>query len=821
MLVPVSWLREFVPFDISSESLAERLTRAGVEVESVQSVGASHPCVVVGQLLAVSSDPERPGVYLLAVDVGTGSPLRTVSRAPNLTDAAIYRYVAVALDGAVILSSDIGGGTQEIRAGTSLGWPSEGAVLSERELGTGDSHEGVLFLPELAPGTPVRVLCSGGLACGQYDVLKLGILPNIARCLGIIGVAGEVAAVTGGRGGPPRVSASLRFDSQEPPTLAPELCRRLSTALVSGIRVGPSPEDIQRRLRLCGLEPINNVVDASNYVMMELGQPAHAYDAARLPSLDLDVRLARPNETLRLLGDEDGQPPARLPPEAVIIVSDEEPVGLAGILGGQDTAVREETTAVLIEAANFHPQAIRRSQAATRRHTNASVRFARGVDPALTVAAIDSFVQLLRRTCPDVTIEWARDRSLGDETLVRTIPVTVEQINASLGTGLSSETCHSIFARLGLDCAITGHGSHLVVKVGSARQDLVGAADLVEEIARIYGYDKIPDSFPADLAPGIGRGRAWVMRETARASMIESGLQEVLTYSMTSIEVEARLLAAESHPKPDLYVRILNPQSVERSVLRRSLLPELFLCVGRNQRHRDDCHIFEIGAVHLPEQSGPAPGLPAQPIRLALAMSGPLVPPNLHDPTVRDAGFYDALRVLQRVFRRMRLGELKLRPAAHPPFQANASAVVMCSGSAIGSIGLVHPLVARAFDLERPVVAAEVHLDAMIDLSGGPALFQEISRFPVSRFDLSFVVPNERPAGDLLEAARVAASPNLVAATVFDVFSGGSIPPGLKAVGLRLTVGDPGHALTHDEVRALSERVSGHITKLFDAELRG
>lgn len=817
MYAPVSWIDEFIGTAVNVKDLAERLTMAGIEVDGIRLVGVANPRIVAGRLIGIQTHPKESGLYLTRVDVGGETPLDAVSRAPNLAAGAEGRTVAVALEGATIFSKS-GEGLEEVRPGGSHGARSDCVLLSEWELGLGEKHDGILFLDDLPPGRPLREQLGGG---GGEMVLDIAILPNIARCLGVLGVAREAATVLGVDVPPARWPKPTQAPDagQGGAALDAGLCRRMSTALLSGIEIRPSPPRVQRRLRLFGIEPINNVVDASNYVMLELGQPTHAYDADRLLSPDLEVRLAQPDDALRTLSQEEGEPVA-LPADAVVVAAGGRAVALAGISGGRATAIGPETRRILVEAANFAPVAIRRSQAATKLATSASMRFTRGVDPALTVLAIEHMIALIRETVPAARLEWLRDSSLGDEHEVRDFELRIDEIVAGIGTRIDAEQCRAILERLGLGCEIAADRRSLAVTVNSSREDIHEVADLIEEVARVHGYDKVAPTLPADPIAGRGRSDFIAGRETARTAMIEAGLREVLTYSMTSVAVEDRLQADAPGAERPPYVSLLNPQSVERSVMRRSLLPELLLCVARNQRADAGCHIFEIGSVYLADRPGPRPGLPAQPTRLALMMAGPLEPPTMHNPPARPAAFADAAEAIHHLARRLGLTEVELQPAALPPYQANACAAVRSGGTVLGHVGVVHPRVTRAFDLALPVIAAELDLRTLLAQAGGTATVQELSRFPETTFDLSFVVAEEVPAGALADVARAALGQNLVDVTVFDIYRGRGLAEGHKAVGLRSVVGALTHAMTHEESRTLADCVVAAVAAQLGGELR-
>ena len=442
------------------------------------------------------------------------------------------------------------------------------------------------------------------------------------------------------------------------------------------------------------------------------------------------------------------------------------------------------------------------------------------MDPALTLYAIERFVEILGATSESAVVEWARDDTLGAEDVSQKIDLALTNVNGALGTQLDLATCHSLLLRLGFTCELSTEEQTLHVIVGSSRSDVREAADLIEEIARLYGYDRIPTTFPREPIIGLGRDKWQATRERTRDAMVDAGLREVLTYTMTSELVEARLLAGAPAESLAPHVRLLNPQSVERSVLRRSLLPELLVCAERNLRFRADCHIFEIGVVHLPERPGRAPKLPGQRWMLGLVMTGPVDPPSIHSPTIRDAGYFDATEALCTLFKRLAVANVKFEPTAQPTFQTNACAAVICDDKQVGHVGLIHPLVARAFNLERVVAAAELDLELLLGVVGQPPVARDVSRFPPIEIDLSFVVSEELRAGDVLQTVRDAGKNEVTAASIFDIYRGGNIPVGRKAVGIRLLISSFSRTLTIDEGRAIAGRLADVVRDRFGAELR-
>ncbi len=590
----------------------------------------------------------------------------------------------------------------------------------------------------------------------------------------------------------------------------PGLCRRFSTAKVSAAVVADSPRWLQRRLALSGIEPINNVVDASNYVMLELGQPTHMYDARRLPSPRLGVRTGRDGESLVVLGEKPGDEPVRVSEKELVIVSGDQPVAVAGIIGGLDTAVHDGTTDLQIESANFDFIAIRQSQARLNVYTEASSRFSRGVDPALTLAGIARLLEILRMTAPSLEVthfsDWADFRA---EPLP--IELRLEGLNAALGTRLSLDEVATKLTQLGIDCRVDPGQASLTALVTSARADLQQVEDLYEEVVRLYGYDRLPTTMPAEPIPMHRRNRRRALRERARDGAVRWGLQEVITYSLTSQAIEDHL----EMNRPDavasdrLYVAVINPVSPERSVMRRTLVPGLLQAVRDNLRYSESCHVFEIGNVFHPESAATGSRLPAEPLRVAIAMVGPVTEATVHDRNPRPADLFDLADAIGSLAASgLRVPDTRFDPGGCSWLQPGATFQHMGNGRGYGRGGKVHPLVLEHFDLgNRAVFAAELDLDALLDDAPEVVRFRELPRQPSIEIDITAIVADDVPARSLAETGRASAGPLAVAVAIVDVYRGMPIPDGQKAVTLRLVLNARTRTLGMEEARQVREVV--------------
>lgn len=685
------------------------------------------------------------------------------------------------------------------------------------------SHSGEEIAERLTvAGVEVEAITPAPAEHGPDTVLTLAILPNIARCYAITGVAREIAAVmdTDLRGTPPPAPLGLR-DGDGP--ITPALgeggpCKRFGTALIEGVRVTPSPKWMQDRLNLAGVGPINNIVDASNYVMLELGQPTHCYDADRLPALKLAVRPSRGGERMRTLAQNDEEAPADLPAGTLLIDAGGTPVAVAGVIGGRATAVHDGTTRVLLEAANFDMLATRRSQRLVNTFTDASARFSRGVDPALVPVAMGRIVELLRETCPGLRVVDTGHRTLGAEDRRDVLRVRLSDINAALGTSYAMSESLRTLERVGLTShAVDSDAIH--VTVTSARNDIAIERDLCEEITRLIGYDRMPMSLPTGSKlkkleePGI------LGRRRIHAALIASGLGEIMSYSLTAADAEQRLRAGDA-AAPGPFVAVTNAISPERTVMRRSLLPGLLEAAAPRLRSGSPVRIFEIGQVFLPRDAADMRKLAEEPYRAGVLIAGPAGVGSVHGKAPRPADFFDLKGVVERAIPASAAPAPAFEAGTHPSFQPGQTARVLLGGEPIGWMGKLHPDVAEAFGLkDAAVFAAEIDLAPVVARQRLDVKVIEPSAFPSVDVDLSFMVGRDATAAALLACGQRAAGPMLERAEVFDVFSSGA-DAARKSVAIRLVLNARTRSMRTEEAMEARAAVAAALKAEFAAEVR-
>ena len=763
MKIPLSWLKDFVNLTLSPAALAERLTLAGMEVESINQIGElwDRDKVYVGQILDVKRHPEADRLTLVRVEYGGETPLRVVTGAPNLYPYIDQDFsggkgpkVAFALAGARLVD----GHSEErrivkLKPNKIRGIMSEGMVCSEKELDLSEEHEGNLILPDDAPvGTPLADYL--GDAILAFDIKgAFGHLQSVA------GIGREAAALTGQ---PMRRDALTILDRQPVAIVpdadfvgividAPDLCPRYSAALIEGLKIGPSPFWMQQRLRRAGMRPISNVVDVTNYVMLELGQPLHAFDYDLLRQRSggerptIIMRRAHPGEHLTTLDGVD----RALDPDMLMITDTAGTIAVGGVMGGANTEVNDGTTSVLLEAANFNFLSIRRTSGLLKLSSEAGGRFGKRVDPELTVKALARACELLAQVAGGTARPVYGDVYPG-KPQPRSIDLDPAYVNRLLGAEIPVEEMVRILEALEFQIDNQERGEVgdtdnrrvsvspcLRVSIPSHRQDIGIPADLAEEIGRIYGYDRLTPTLLADELPPQRRNVALEGEEKVRDILAGAGLEEVITYSMIDVRDEARLSRGEvaspadsaglgGETPPLQYVTVLNPLTADRGHLRRTLLSSLLNTARNNLRFTDRLAIFEVGRVFIPQ---PDEVLPAEPRRLAAVMVGPREAATWLGHDASPLGFFDIKGVAEALVARLRLADVKWERAQHPALHPGRTARLVAGGKEIGLVGELHPQVRDAFDLPEQPVACCWSSTWMRCWPGGPTR----TRWPISR----------------------------------------------------------------------------------------
>jgi phenylalanyl-tRNA synthetase beta chain len=804
MRVSLKWLKELVDVDLSVSELVDRLDLTGTAVESVESAGSALEGVVVGQILAKERHPEADKLWVTSVDVGDGEPRQIVCGAQNF-DAG--DKVPVALVGATLPNG------MTIKKAKLRGVTSEGMNCSADELGLGGDHGGLLILP---PDAPV------GVPFAEYrglsdSILDLEVTPNRPDCMSVAGVAREVGAVLGR---PAKMPASSPDETGEPVDASvvvtiddAELCPRYTARLIRNVEIGPSPEWLVERVQAAGARSINNIVDITNYVMFELGQPLHAFDADTLGKaadgrVSIDVRRARAGEHMTTL---DGQE-RELTSDTLLITDPTGPIALAGVMGGETTEVGEATVNILLESASFLPSSVSHTRRRLSLLSEASARFERGVDPAGCAAALDRAAALMAELAGgEVSPGIVDTYPLHAEP--RRLTLRIARLHAILGAAIPAPEAAAILTRLG--CEVTVRAGELDVLAPTFRPDLEREIDLIEEVLRVFGMERIEATLPAgrERVGELTRPQRW--RERIGATLRACGLNETMTYSFADPADVGRLRDVLS--EGELMPELLNPMSAEQSVLRRTLLPGLLRSVSYNQRRGVvDVHLYEIGSTY---RSALGRKQPKERAMVAGVLAG-----SWHRPTWNDAaeplGFFDAKGVLESLMRDLGAEKFSVREAEHPFLQPGRAADVVLGGEVIGWLGEVHPLVCAEFEASAPVTAFELDLASLVRAAKDVKRFTDVPRFPSVELDLALVVDEAISAQRVEQAVRSAGGKLLESVRVFDVYRGKGIDPGKKSVALALTYRASDRTLTAEEVDATHERLVRKACAAVGGELR-
>ncbi|GAB7388394.1 phenylalanine--tRNA ligase subunit beta [Bacillaceae bacterium] len=807
MRVSYRWLSEYIDLsDVSPAELAEKLTRAGIEVEAVEARNKGVHQVVVGYVIRREQHPNADKLSVCQVDAGTGETLQIVCGAKNVAQG---QKVPVALVGATLP------GGVKIKKTKLRGVESQGMICSAKELGINDrllpkeQQEGILVLPEEATvGEDVVPLL--GL---DDTVLELGLTPNRADCLSMIGVAYEVAAILGRELKLPHVDvqeAGEPIDGRvQVEIAAPEHCFHYMARLITNVKLQPSPLWLQNRLIAAGIRPINNVVDITNYVMLELGQPLHAFDYDAVADGKIVVRLAREGETIVTLDGVE----RTLDEQMLLITDGRKGIGIAGVMGGANSEVTADTKSILLESAFFSGKSIRRTARQLGLRSEASLRFEKEVDPQGVARALDRAAQLMAALA-DGKIAQGIVQKLVKQREPQEITLRISRLNRVLGTELTLAQAKETMERLRFPVHAQD-ADQLVVTVPTRRQDITREIDLIEEVARLYGYDNIPTSLPTGVTTAGGLTRKQRIRRAIRHILTECGLYEVNTYSLLNREALEEVAGLERGVSP---IPLAMPMSEERSVLRTHLLPSLLQVAQYNRNRKNtDLALFEMGTVFLAE-STELRALPEERLYLAGLLMGRFGSRHWADAD-RSADFYLLKGVLETLFARLPVKGVSYLPAAVEGLHPGRTARISVQGDALGYLGQLHPEVQKKYDLDEAYVF-QLDLERLFPYVDERIVYRPLPKYPAIVRDLAVVVAKEVPAEELLRTIRDAAGALLESVELFDLYEGEKIGENKKSIAFSLVYRDPERTLTDEEVNGVHERIVATLEEKLGAQLR-
>ncbi|MCH8826714.1 MAG: phenylalanine--tRNA ligase subunit beta [Chloroflexi bacterium] len=827
MKVPISWLKKYVPVDLPPRELAHRLTMSGNEVGEVDEIGQSwdRDKVVIGYVLKVEPHPNADRLQLPTVDIGNGETATVVCGAPNVAEG---QKIAFAKEGARLFSPR-SGTVEELKAAKIRGVESAGMVCSVLELGMGEDHTGILVLADDAPvGTPLVDYMGDA-------VLDVEVTPNRPDCLSILGIAHEVAALTGATVTEPDLSYEVvgeSIDAQASVEIEdPELCSRYTATLIKDIKIGDSPRWMQDALVKSGQRPINNIVDITNYVMLEYGQPLHAFDFGKVKGNKIIIRKARPGERHVTLDGVN----RKLEPPMLVIADVSDPVGMAGVMGGSNTEIDETTNAVLLESANFSPTNTRRTRNALGVSTEASYRFERGIRAELAPLALRRATQLMVELAGGKAAPGIIDVYPGEKP-APVVKISRRRIRQVLGVDYSLAKIEEVLISLGfvpgkqpeglIDMmesfeggAIPEREESLWMETPYWRSDINLEEDIIEELARIIGYDSIPTSMLAAPIPHNTPDPKREMRERVKDQLAASGMYEATSYSLVNIDMLSRVDALDEDKPP---VRISNPMSADFEYLRTSLRGSVLTTLAYNRRSSqgEGIRIFEVGKVFLAKDEAKERELPDEREILIGVLSGPRFPTSWTAPQ-GELGLFDAKGVLEGLFRSLGVQVDFERFTEDAVLESSRTARLVCNGSLVGVVGEVNLDVLGRFGLDGSVVAMfEVDLESLRQAS--PAVqrkYQGTTRFPESYRDLALIAAADTTSAQI---EAIINHHNMVVRSVpFDVYSGKGVPEGKKSIAYRLVFQSDRDTLTSEQVDKFQGDILRQLERELGVELRG
>ena len=801
MNVPLSWLKEYVDVTIPPAELAHRLTMAGVEVGGVAEVGGWDNCYV-GEVLRVEPHPNADRLRMCTVNIGR-EELRVVCGAPHV---AAGQKVPFATVGARLLNTHTGK-HETLKASRIRGEVSEGMICSELELGLGQDHTGIIVLPDEAPL---------GQDLTEYlgdQVLEFEVTPNRLDCLSVLGIAREVAALTGGSVREPELSyleegepigglTSVEIDD-------PDLCYRYTASLITGLKTGPSPQWLQQRLTRAGLRPISNIVDVTNYVMLEYNQPLHAFDFNKLEERRIVVRRAKPGETLVSLDGVE----RKLDDSMLVIADAQIPVGLAGVMGGANTEITDDTTTVILESATFNPGCTRRTSQKLGLRTEASLRFEKTLRPELAPLGLRRATQLFLQVAGGAAAKGIIDVFPGAGAPAPQVRLTPSRLKKVLGIGFEGERVERCLSSLGFSCE-PANDEGLRVTVPYWRSDISIEEDLIEEVARTIGYDEIPTTMMSTPVPHHRPEELRQMREEAKDALVSYGFQEVINYPVNSLEA---LQQAANQPAIEEPLKLSNPLNSRTPYLRTRLRAGVLSTLAANRGHNDGpLALFEAGRAYIPREGD----LPRELEMVVGVMSGPTRETWWQESDSSQASFYDAKGVLEGLLQRLQIAagyEVSLDPV----FAPGRGASIVGDRGPIGMVGELHPSVAEAFDLgELPIALFELEVGSLLELRGqGSRRFESPSRFPPAIRDLAVNVDIAVPAAKVLSI--ITRHRLVTSARLFDVYGGANVPAGQRSLAYRIEFQSREYTLTAEQANRALRDVLGSLEHELGATLRG
>jgi phenylalanyl-tRNA synthetase beta chain len=811
--VPYNWLKEYVDIPYSPEELAERLTMAGIEVGALEVFAPLDGRFIIVKIEVLAPHPQDQKVQLVTVNTGQ-EMLTIVCGAWNMKEGDL---AVLALPGAVL---PVGG---EIREMEIKGVPSQGMLCSAKELNLelAGADDGILLITDersFSPGTPLREI----LPINE-PVLDLELTPNRADCLGLLGVSREVAALTGNKIKlPPIQVTENKEDVRELARVIikePDLCPRFTARMMEKIKISPSPLKIQLRLLAAGIRPINNIVDVTNYVMWETGQPMHAYDFDKLTDGEIVVRCASPGEKIVTLDGVE----RKLDSETLVIADSQVPVGLAGIMGGEATEITPGTRRMLLEAACFNMAKVRRAARRLNLNTEASQRFEKGVDPEGIIFAQARAVRLMQETAGGEIIQGIVD-SYPRPPRKTVINLRTKKVEETLGFRVSREEIEQILLGIGTTIQTKDKAGpdepdfwEYRVEVPSYRGDLKIEVDLIEEIIRIKGYDAIPVTLPSGVLTSGRLSPEKRILERIKDVLVACGLQEVITYSFMNPRLFDELNLPEDDYRRNV-VKLQNPLTEEQAVMRTMLVANLLQIMRYNfNRQVENLFLFELGKVFLP--SAEREKLPREKLMLSFLLSGNTTA-NSWQNRAQKVDFYFLKGIIEVLLKSLGIKNYRFVPARLPVLHPTKGAILKIDDKEQGFLGAFHPQLQEKMEYKQDIYLAELNMEGFLQAARLSPSFKPLPRFPAVFRDLAFIVPRDVSADELLETFKECGGEVLREVVLFDLYQGNQIPEGHLSYAFSLTFQDQKRTLRDEDVDEIQKTIEKRFYEKYKAVLR-
>lgn len=811
MQVSIKWLKDYIDFTETPEQLADKLTMAGIPVENVVDPGEGLEKVVTGRIEKLEPHQNSDHLQICTMNVGLAENIIIVTGAQNVAEGQV---VPVAMVGAHLPNG------MKISKGKLRGVASNGMLCSAQELKLDleklpeEQKTGIFILPS---DTPVGIPAKDVLGLNDV-VLEFELTANRADCFSVFGLVREIAAITGNKPHFPEIKVNEDDNTKLNDIFSveiadPDLCSRFSTRMLKNVKIGPSPEWMQQRLEGAGIRSINNVVDVTNFVMIELGHPMHAYDYDKITGKKLIARRAVEGEELHTLDDTSRKAKG----EMLVIADSEKAAGLAGIMGGFETEITDTTITVVLESADFYGPCIRRTARACGLSSEASGRFERGVDSETTIKALDRAAQLLQEMGACTICEGIVD-VYPNPKQANYVTFTPEQINNHLGTNIAKDVMLNIITSVGFDVT-KDENDEITIKVPSWRNDVTCMADISEEIARLHGFDKIKSTLPNGVSMQGTQSAKQTFIDKVKASLSSQGLYETISFALTNEETFNKLNIPQDSPLRKA-VPIMNPLSDEYPLVRTTLLSSIFDNLARNlARKNDDVALFEVGSVFFPKAL-PVTELPDEVVKIAGAITGRRNAQGWNQANDM-VDFYDAKGIIEELLANLRVTRYTVEAGTHYAMHPGKTALFKKGRDVIATVGEVHPAVLSAYGITKPVYIFELDATTVMKYMAKDLKYKALPKYPATSRDLAMLVDVDVNAADIEKAMTKAAGQNLTQITLFDVYTGKQVEEGKKSLAFSLTFQSNDKTLTDAEIDPAIEKIVAKLQKDFNANLRG